>query len=106
MREQNEMEVSKSSKLSAIEVERFQNMVAAIGSDTLRAMANAGPEMQARLLQGLGIQSTLITDGTSPINLFQTAQGLIGGGPMPMAKKQRRRAPHDSDDEDDQSSQA
>jgi major vault protein len=42
-------------------------------------MAKAGPEAQAKLLGGLGIKSTLITDGKSPINLFQTAQGLIGG---------------------------
>lgn len=34
---------------------------------------------QAKLLQSLGIKSTLITDGKTPINLFQTAQGLVGG---------------------------
>ena len=34
--------------------------------------------MQVKLLQSLGIRSTLITDGTTPINLFNTAQGLIG----------------------------
>ena len=31
-----------------------------------------------KLLQSLGIQSTIFTDGKSPINLFNTAQGLIG----------------------------
>jgi len=36
--------------------------------------------MQAKLLQGLGIKSLLISDGHSPINLFNTAQGLIAGG--------------------------
>jgi len=84
--------------MSAIEVEKFKNMVQAIGADTLKAMANAGPETQAKLLQGLGIRSTLITDGTSPINLFQTAQGLIGGNFPPSAKKVKRYdAPSDSD---------
>jgi len=39
----------------------------------------AGPELQAKLLQGLGLKSFLITDGNSPINLFNTAKGLIGG---------------------------
>ena len=34
------------------------------------AIAQAGPEMQAKLLQSLGLQSILITDGKSPINLF------------------------------------
>ena len=33
---------------------------------------------QVKLLQSLGLKSTLITDGTSPINLFNTAHGLIG----------------------------
>ncbi|XP_009882003.1 PREDICTED: major vault protein [Charadrius vociferus] len=31
-----------------------------------------------KLLQGLGLQSTLITDGSSPLNLFTTARGLLG----------------------------
>lgn len=33
---------------------------------------------QVKLLQGLGLQSTLITDGSSPLNLFTTARGLLG----------------------------
>ena len=32
--------------MAAIETEKFQNMVRAIGSDTLASIANAGPEMQ------------------------------------------------------------
>jgi len=35
--------------------------------------------MQVRLLQGLGLKSFMITDGNTPINLFNTAAGLIGG---------------------------
>ena len=31
------------------------------------------------MLKALGLKSTLITDGASPINLFNTAHGLIGG---------------------------
>jgi len=34
--------------------------------------------LQVKLLRSLGLKSTLITDGKTPINLFQTAQGLIG----------------------------
>ncbi len=33
---------------------------------------------QAKLLGGLGLQSVLITDGKSPLNLFNTARGFIG----------------------------
>lgn len=73
--EQNELEISKNRDTSTIETEKFQNMVTAIGANTLQAMAQAGPEMQARLLQSLGIKSTLITDGSTPINLFHTARG-------------------------------
>ena len=119
--------------MANIEVTKFANMVSAIGTETLKSMANAGPEMQvrlchvlksteitkqiivaylhcdtvnltwfqlpsgqllggsivnhitsfqAKLLSGLGIRSTLITDGNSPINLFNTANGLIGVGGM------------------------
>eukprot|EP00039_Didymoeca_costata_P027759 m.19130 g.19130 ORF g.19130 m.19130 type:complete len:865 (-) comp6493_c0_seq1:72-2666(-) len=80
IREQDQLEIQKNEALVKIEQEKFKSMVEAIGKDTLKAMAQAGPEMQVKLLQGLGLQSTLITDGKSPINLFQTAKGLIGGG--------------------------
>ena len=33
---------------------------------------------QVKLLQSLGLRSTLITDGSQPVNLFTTAQGLLG----------------------------
>jgi len=76
----NELEITQSKEMSAIESKKFKSIVTAIGADTIAAIAQAGPEMQARLLAGLGLQSTLITDGHSPINLFNTASGLIGGG--------------------------
>jgi major vault protein len=75
----NELEVTRASKLADIESEKFKNVVAAIGADTIKSIAEAGPAMQAKLLSGLGLQSFLITDGNSPINLFNTAQGLVGG---------------------------
>ncbi|XP_071850070.1 major vault protein-like isoform X2 [Apostichopus japonicus] len=58
-----------------------------------------GPEMQAKLLQSLGIQSTLITDGTSPINLFNTANGLLGALEPP---KKRSKGHKDDDSSDDE----
>lgn len=78
VREQNEMEISKSREMSGIETEKFKLMVDAIGSDTIRAIAVSGPETQVKMLQALGLKSTLITDGSSPINLFNTAHGLLG----------------------------
>ncbi|EDQ86973.1 uncharacterized protein MONBRDRAFT_10492 [Monosiga brevicollis MX1] len=79
IRAQNELEVEKSKRLMDIETSKFANMVSAITPQTLAEMARAGPQMQAELLKGLGIQSTLITDGATPINLFNTASGLVGG---------------------------
>eukprot|EP00339_Tiarina_fusa_P017035 CAMPEP_0117034252 /NCGR_PEP_ID=MMETSP0472-20121206/24405_1 /TAXON_ID=693140 ORGANISM="Tiarina fusus, Strain LIS" /NCGR_SAMPLE_ID=MMETSP0472 /ASSEMBLY_ACC=CAM_ASM_000603 /LENGTH=57 /DNA_ID=CAMNT_0004743381 /DNA_START=2321 /DNA_END=2494 /DNA_ORIENTATION=+ len=56
-------------------------MINAVGKDTLVSMSQAGPEMQAELLKGLGLQGFIMTDGNNPINLFNTAGGLIGMKP-------------------------
>jgi len=66
--------------LSEIESNKFQQIVGAIGQDTLVAMASAGPEFQAELLKGLGLSGYIMTDGNNPINLFNAASGLIGAG--------------------------
>jgi len=79
--ELSKLEISRAAELSAIEVKKFKEVVLALGADTIQSIAQAGPEMQAKLLQGLGLKSVLISDGNSPINLFNTAHGLIGGAP-------------------------
>ncbi|XP_068099908.1 major vault protein [Hyperolius riggenbachi] len=76
--EKNKLEIQKETEMAEISVKKFKGMMDAIGTDTLKDIALAGPELQVKLLQGLGIQSTLITDGTTPINLFSTATGLLG----------------------------
>ncbi|XP_071267735.1 major vault protein isoform X1 [Salvelinus alpinus] len=76
--EMDRLEVEKQQKLAEIESNRFKQLVDSIGADTLQEMARAGPELQVKLLQSLGLKSTLITDGSSPINLFSTANGLLG----------------------------
>eukprot|EP00128_Syssomonas_multiformis_P004078 Colp12_sorted_trinity150504_noHs@22725 len=77
--EQNRLEIDKMQRISELEIRKFHEQVTVIGPDTIKAMALAGPELQAKLLASLGIKSTIITDGNSPINLFNTAAGLIGG---------------------------
>jgi len=72
-----ELEIEKARKLADIESEKFAKTISALGPETIVAIARAGPEMQAKLLQGLGVSSMLITDGNSPINLLNTAEGLI-----------------------------
>lgn len=74
----NELDVQKASELADIESDKFKAIVNSIGKDTIKSMAEAGPALQVKLLKGLGLKSFLITDGNSPINLFNTAQGLIG----------------------------
>ena len=73
------LEVDRAKELAEIEAVKFKQIVNAIGADTIASIAQAGPEMQAKLLQGLGLKSFMITDGNSPINLFNTAGGLVGG---------------------------
>jgi len=75
----NALDLSKARDLADIEAGKFKDIVDAIGAQTIKAIAQAGPEMQAKLLQGLVLKSFMITDGNSPINLFNTAQGLLGG---------------------------
>ena len=40
------MEINKAKQLAAIDVDKFENMVKAIGPETITAIANAGPQMQ------------------------------------------------------------
>uniref|UniRef100_A0A0B7A640 Major vault protein n=1 Tax=Arion vulgaris TaxID=1028688 RepID=A0A0B7A640_9EUPU len=92
--EQNKLEIEKMTQLSGIEVNKFRQMVESIGSNTLLAMSTAGPDLQVRMLQALGLKSTLITDGSTPINLFTTAAGLIGD----VIPAKRRRIEREKDD--------
>ena len=77
----DDLEIEKAKKLAEIETTKFANVVESIGPQTLKKIAQAGPEMQARLLEGLGLEGYLVTDGQSPINLFGTANGMVGGLP-------------------------
>ena len=83
MAEQNRLEISRAEQMAHIETEKFKSMIGALGTDSLRALASGPQDHQVRLLQSLGIQSTLITDGRTPINLLNTARGLIGVNALP-----------------------
>jgi major vault protein len=73
-----QLEISKAKEISQIEAKKFTQIVNAIGKETIKSIAQSGPELQSKLLQGLGLKGFLITDGNSPINLFNTAGGLVG----------------------------
>lgn len=76
----SDLVLDKSKRLANIETQKFKSLVTAISPQTIKAIARAGPEMQARLLKGLGLKGYLMTDGNSPINLFNAAKGMTGGG--------------------------
>jgi major vault protein len=49
-----ELDISKSTRISEIKVNKFKSKVNAIGTQTLQAIAIAGPYPQIRMLQALG----------------------------------------------------
>jgi len=66
----NELEVSRARDLAHIEASKFKKIVDTIGKDTLKAIAVAGPDMQERLLGGLGLKSFSLSGPSSPLNMF------------------------------------
>uniref|UniRef100_A0A7N8XPT1 Major vault protein n=1 Tax=Mastacembelus armatus TaxID=205130 RepID=A0A7N8XPT1_9TELE len=80
-KEMDRLDVEKQERLAQIESQRFKQLMESLGTDTLKEIARAGPELQVKMLQALGLKSTLITDGSSPINLFTTTNGLLGALP-------------------------
>lgn len=78
LKRMKELEIEKAEKLSCSEVSKIKKMVEAIGKETLIELSRAGPETQAKILKSLGVKSLLITDGKSPINLFNTSNGMMG----------------------------
>jgi len=74
----NELEINKARDLAKIEADKFKEIIEAVGADLIESVATAGPSHQVELLSSLGLKSFMVTDGNTPINLFQTAHGLIG----------------------------
>lgn len=74
----NNLEINKARDLAKIEADKFKNIIAAVGPEMIEAVATAGPNHQVELLTSLGLKSFMVTDGNAPINLFATAQGLLG----------------------------
>ncbi len=72
----NDSEIAKKSQISEIETKKFNNIIDAIGKETLIDISQAGPEAQVKLLQSLGLSGFIMTDGNSPINLFNFANNI------------------------------
>ena len=48
VREQNEQMIAKDRELAKIEINKFQQQIQAIGTDTIKSIATAGPDHQVR----------------------------------------------------------
>jgi major vault protein len=72
----NELEISRARDLANIESSKFKRIVHAIGANTLKEIAHSGPTLQLELLKGLGVKTLLITDGSTPVNLFSQSGGI------------------------------
>jgi len=66
----DELELDRARELGTLEAKKFSDLVSAIGSGTIAAIAESGPEYQNKLLQALGLETVIITDGSVPLNLF------------------------------------
>jgi len=66
----NQLEISRARDLANIESGKFKRIVDTIGKDTLRAITIAGPEMQEKLLGGLGLKTFAVSGPESPLNMF------------------------------------
>lgn len=77
LEKKNKLELEKQKESTAIEINKFKQMVDSMGADTIKAMASAGQDHQVEMLKALGLTSTLITDGRTPINLLNAAHGFV-----------------------------
>lgn len=72
----NDLAVQRSTALGSVEAKKYEQIMSALGKETVVALAQAGPELQAKLLGALGLQGFLVTDGSSPVNLFNLSENL------------------------------
>jgi len=73
----NKLEIDKATALADIEATKFKSVVESIGAKTLQNIASAGPDLQKKLIGGLVLKSFVITDGSTPINLFTKGEGIV-----------------------------
>jgi len=76
-RQLNKLEITKATALAEIEADKFKAIVDSISTSTLQNIATSGPVLQQQMLKSLGLKSFMITDGSTPINLFNTAGGIV-----------------------------
>jgi major vault protein len=73
MRKLKELEIKKAKEIGDMDSGKLKQYVECLGRDTLVALARAGPDAQAEILQSLGLKGYMIMDSANPINLFNSA---------------------------------
>ena len=73
----HKLELAKAKRLAEIETAKFDEIIKAVGQETIIAMASGSLDAKAGLLKGLGLSSVVVTDSNSPINLFGLSNSLI-----------------------------
>jgi len=66
----NELEINRARDLANIESGKFKKLVDTLTKETLKSISVAGPDMQEKLLGGLGLKSFAISGPDSPLNMF------------------------------------
>lgn len=75
-KKRNALLLQKKRALAEVEASKYEKIMNALGKETVVSLAEAGPELQEQLLQALGLQGFLITDGKSPLNLLDMASKM------------------------------
>lgn len=69
LRKKNGLSVLSATNKSDVECLKFESMCHAIGSDTLRAIGQAGPELKMRILKELGLDDTVLSSAVPFIDV-------------------------------------
>lgn len=77
----NSLVVDKARRLAHLEASKYESIMATLGKEAVVAMAEAGPKLQSQLLNALGLQGLLVTDGKTPINLFSMVNSTLSPPP-------------------------
>jgi len=81
-----ELEIKKAKELGEVDSGKFKQYVDCLGRDTLVQLAKAGPELQAEILNSLGLKGYMIMDSNNPVNLFSSASGIMNSLPVNVSK--------------------
>ena len=75
VKEQNDLEIKKSSEMAEIETKKFEQMVNSIGAQTIQSIATAGPDMQVSMIMCM-VKSPSLDDCHMQLELYIGNQSM------------------------------